>query len=563
MCAVTNIPRRRAESIEQKVHQMALNKKALHGAIALAGISALALTACTGPSGGGSSSAPAAAGPIAYGTTDKVTSLDPAGSYDNGSFMVMNQIYSFLLNSKPGGAEPVPDLAESSSFTTPSEYTVKLKSGLKWANGHTLDSKDVKFSFDRQVAINDPAGPASLLTNIESVTAPDATTVVFKLKNANDQTFSQILSSPAAPIVDDEVFPADKVLSDDEIIKANAFHGQYTIDSYKKNELVSFKAFADYQGVLGKPANDAATIKYYASPTNLKLEIQQGAIDVAFRSLSATDIDDLRKDSKVKVLTGPGGEIRYITFNFDTMPYGTKAAGADPAKALAVRQAVANLVDRQAIADQVYKGTYLPLYSNVPSGFLGANESFKDAYGDAGKPSLDKAKKVLADAGITEPVALNLQYNPDHYGGSSGDEYAMVKEQLEKSGLFTVNLQSTEWVTYSKASRADEYPLFQFGWFPDFSDADNYLTPFFPEGGFLKNHYNNATVNELISKQLTDADKTSRESTIKEVQNALAKDISTLPLLQGAQVAVVGSGVNGVDKTLDPSFKFRLGVISK
>ncbi|BCW41190.1 MULTISPECIES: ABC transporter substrate-binding protein [Paenarthrobacter] len=542
---------------------MALNKKALHGAIALAGISAFALTACTGPSGGGSSSAPAAAGPIAYGTTDKVTSLDPAGSYDNGSFMVMNQVYSFLLNSKPGGAEPVPDLAESSSFTAPSEYTVKLKSGLKWANGHTLDSKDVKFSFDRQVAINDPAGPASLLTNIDSVSAPDATTVVFKLKNANDQTFSQILSSPAAPIVDDEVFPADKILSDDEIIKANAFYGQYTIDSYKKNELVSFKAFADYKGVLGKPANDAATIKYYASPTNLKLEIQQGAIDVAFRSLSATDIDDLRKDSKVKVLTGPGGEIRYITFNFDTMPFGTKATGADPAKALAVRQAVANLVDRQAIADQVYKGTYLPLYSNVPSGFLGANESFKDAYGDAGKPSLDKAKKVLTDAGITDKVALNLQYNPDHYGGSSGDEYAMIKEQLEKSGLFTVNLQSTEWVTYSKASRADEYPLFQFGWFPDFSDADNYLTPFFPDGGFLKNHYNNPTVNDLIAKQLTEADKTKREADIKDVQNALAKDISTLPLLQGAQVAVVGSGVNGVDKTLDPSFKFRLGTVSK
>ncbi|MCF3140239.1 ABC transporter substrate-binding protein [Paenarthrobacter sp. AR 02] len=542
---------------------MALNKKALHGVIALAGISAFALTACTGPSGGGSSSAPAAGGPIAYGTTDKVTSLDPAGSYDNGSFMVMNQVYSFLLNSKPGSAEPVPDLAESASFTSPSEYTVKLKSGLKWANGHTLDSKDVKFSFDRQVAINDPAGPASLLTNIQSVSAPDATTVVFKLKNANDQTFSQILSSPAAPIVDDEVFPADKILSDDEIIKANAFYGQYTIDSYKKNELVSFKAFADYKGVLGKPANDAATIKYYASPTNLKLEIQQGAIDVAFRSLSATDIDDLRKDSKVKVLTGPGGEIRYITFNFDTMPFGTKATDADPAKALAVRQAIANLVDRQAIADQVYKGTYLPLYSNVPNGFMGANESFKDAYGDAGKPSLDKAKKVLTDAGITEPVSLNLQYNPDHYGGSSGDEYAMVKEQLEKSGLFKVNLQSTEWVTYSKASRADEYPLFQFGWFPDFSDADNYLTPFFPEGGFLKNHYNNATVNDLIAKQLTEADKTKRESDIKDVQNALAKDISTLPLLQGAQVAVVGSGVNGVDKTLDPSFKFRLGTVSK
>ena len=177
--------------------------------------------------------------------------------------------------------------------------------------------------------------------------------------------------------------------------------------------------------------------------------------------------------------TGPGGEIRYITFNFDTMPFGTKAAGADPAKALAVRQAVANLVDRQAIADQVYKGTYLPLYSNVPSGFLGANESFKDVWRRNGKPSLDKAKKVLADAGITGTVNFNLQYNPDHYGGSSGDEYAMIKEQLEKSGLFKVDLQSTEWVTYSKARRADEYPVYQFGWFPDYSDADNYLTPFF------------------------------------------------------------------------------------
>jgi len=145
---------------------MTKSTKALRSAIALAGVSAFALTACTGPSGGGGGSTASenAGSVISYGTTDKVTALDPAGSYDNGSFMVMNQIYSFLLNSKPGGAEPVPDLAESSSFTKPTEFTVKLKSDLKWANGHVLDSKDVKFSFDRQKKINDPNGPASLLT---------------------------------------------------------------------------------------------------------------------------------------------------------------------------------------------------------------------------------------------------------------------------------------------------------------------------------------------------------------------------------------------------------------
>ncbi|MBE4719453.1 ABC transporter substrate-binding protein [Pseudarthrobacter sp. AB1] len=545
---------------------MTKSTKALRSVIALAGVSAFALTACTGPTdgGGGSTASENASSVIAYGTTDKVVALDPAGSYDNGSFMMINQIYSFLLNSKPGGADPVPDLAESSSFTKPTEFTVKLKSDLKWANGHVLDSKDVKFSFDRQKKINDPNGPASLLTNIESIATPDASTVVFTLKQANDQTFPQILTSPAAVIVDDEVFPADKLLSDEEIVKANAFYGQYIIDSYNKNSLVSLKAWPDYKGVLGKPANAGATVKYYTDQTNMKLEVKGGQIDVANRSLSATDIDDLKKDSNVTVHVGPGGEMRYIVFNFDTMPFGAKTPEADSKKALAVRQAVADLVDRQAISDQVYKGTYLPMWSNVPSGFVGANESFKQAYGDgSGNPSADKAKKAMSDAGITGPVTIKLQYNPDHYGNSSGDEYAMVKDQLEKSGLFSVDLQSTEWVTYNAASKKDSYPVFQLGWFPDFSDADNYLTPFFVGGGFMNNHYSNSEVEKLIAKQLVTADKAEREKTIQEVQNLLAKDISTLPLLQGAQVAVSGTNVKGVDSTLDASFKFRLGTVSK
>ena len=191
-------------------------------------------------------------------------------------------------------------------------------------------------------------------------------------------------------------------MTDDEIVKGKPFAGPYTIESYKKNELVSLKANPDYKGLLGKPANDGATIKYYADSNNLKLDVQQGNIDVAGRSLTATDVADLEKDSKVKVHKGPGGEIRYIVFNFDTMPFGAKAADADPAKALAVRQAMANVVDRDAIATQVYKGTYLPAYSVVPDGFAGAIQPLKEMYGDGnGKPSLDKAKKAFADAGVT------------------------------------------------------------------------------------------------------------------------------------------------------------------
>ncbi len=520
---------------------------------------ALVLAGCasdSGDNGGAEGSS------IIVGTTDKVTFLDPAGSYDNGSFALMNQVFPFLLNSKQGTADVEPDIAESAEFNEDGDYVVTLKSGLKFANGNELTSSDVKFSFDRVVAINAENGPWALLGNLDSIETPDDTTVVFHLKNGNDQTFPQVLSSPAGPIVDEETFSADAVTSDDDIVKGNGFAGPYTITNYKLNELVTFAPNAEYKGVLGAPANDEVTLKYYADSSNLKLDVQEGNIDVAYRSLSATDIADLRTQDSVQVVDGPGGELRYIVFNFDTMPYGAKTADADPAKSLAVRQAIADTVDRAEIAKQVYKDTYSPVYSFVPQGLTGATEVLKELYGDgSGGPDVEKAKATLEAAGVTVPVALNLQYNPDHYGESSADEYALVKDQLDSSGLFTVNLGSTEWTQYSKDRTADVYPMYQLGWFPDYSDADNYLTPFFSNDNFLLNHYSNSAVNDEIVQQQTEVDPAKRQALIEDIQAKVAADLSTLPLLQGAQVAVVGKDVSGAQ--LDGSFKFRFGSLTK
>jgi peptide/nickel transport system substrate-binding protein len=523
-------------------------------------VAALALAGCSA----GTSGTDTSGGAITIGTTDKVTTLDPAGSYDNGSFAVMNQVFPFLMNTPYGSPDVEPDIAESAEFTSPTEYTVKLKPGLKWANGNDLTSSDVKFSFDRQVAIADENGPSSLLYNLDSVEAVDDTTVVFKLKSENDQVFPQILSSPVGPIVDEDVFSADSLTSDDDIVAGNAFAGQYVISKYDFNNLVSYKAYDGYQGLLGPAKTDTVNVKYYADSSNLKLDVQEGNIDVAFRSLAATDIEDLKGNDKVKVVDGPGGEIRYIVFNFDTQPYGAKTAEADPAKALAVRQAVADLIDRDEIATQVYKGTYTPLYSYVPAGLTGATESLKGLYGDgSGAPDADKAKSTLEAAGVATPIELNLQYSNDHYGPSSADEYALIKDQLESSGLFKVNLQTTEWVQYSKDRTADVYPAYQLGWFPDYSDADNYLTPFFLVENFLSNHYVNQEVNDLILEQSVTADPAARTAIIEEIQDKVAADLSTVPYLQGAQVAVVGSDVNGTEDTLDASFKFRYAALSK
>jgi len=537
------------------------NRRRGLAAASVLSVAALALAGCAA---GDSADDETSGDTLTIGTTEQITVLDPAGSYDNGTLAVHTQVFPYLLNTDYQSTEVQPDLAESAEFTSPTEYTVTLPEGLKWANGNDLTSADVKFTFDRQLKIADPNGPSALLYNLDSVDAPDDTTVVFNLKAENDQVFPKILTSFPGAIVDDEVFSPDEITPDDEIVEANAFAGPYVITSYDFNNLVSFQANPDYKGLLPPAKTETINVKYYTDASNLKLDVQEGNIDVANRTLSATDIEDLRGNDKVKVVDGPGGEIRYLVFNFNTMPFGATTAEADPAKALAVRQSIADLIDRDAISEDVYKGTFTPLYSYVPAGLAGANEALMDQYGDgSGQPDPDKAAERLEAAGITTPVELNIQYVAERYGPSSSDEYAVIKDSLESSGLFTVNLQSTEWVQYSKDRVADLYSVFQMGWFPDYSDADNYLTPFFLTENFLVNHYDNPEVNDLILEQAVTPDPAAREALIGEIQDKVAADLSTIPYMQGAQVAITGTDVEGAEDTLDGSFKFRYAALSK
>ena len=526
------------------------------------------LAACGGvKSGSGASSG---ASTITIGTTDKITSIDPAGSYDNGSYAVEIQVYPFLYAQNYNTSQLSPDIAADNGTwnSDGTQFTVKLKSGLTFANGHTLDAKDVKFSFDRIKKINDENGPSSLLANITEVLAPNLTTVVFKDSVPYDVTLKQVLSSPAGPIVDDQVFSATKLTSGDAIVKADAFAGPYKLDTFKLNEAASYSKNAAYRG-LTPAKNSAVQVKYFADASNLKLAVQEGQIDVATRSLSPTDIQNLsaKYKDKVNVIKGPGGEERFLTFNMKIQPYGTTQSNASEAKAKAVRQAVANLIDRQAIAKNVYKSTYTPLYSYIPDGLTGHEDTLKTTYGDGqGNPSLEKAKKVLEQAGVTTPIDLNMQYNADHYGSSSADEYSAIKSQLEQGGLFKVDLQQTEWTQYNKERVVTKdsdgsYPAYQLGWFPDYSDPDNYLSPFFRDGNFINNGYSNTQINDLIIKQAGEQNTSAREELLKQIQELETGDLSTIPLLQGNQVAVTGKNIKGV--VLDASFRFRYSSITK
>jgi peptide/nickel transport system substrate-binding protein len=508
--------------------------------------------------------APASGASIAVGTTDKVVSLDPAGSYDNGSLMLELQIYQFLMNIPAGQSTPTPDAAESCDFTdNGATYTCKMKQGLTFSNGDPLTAKDVAFSFKRVVDINDPNGPASLLGNMKSVDAPDDSTVVFTLNNANDQTWPFILGTSAGPIVDSKVYPADKLLPDEQAVGS----GPYKVDSYSKNELVSLVPNTSYNGNGGAVKNAGVTLQYFTDASNLKLAVQQGDVDVAWRTLDPQSITDLRSNDKVKVLEGPGGEDRYIVFNLKTMP------GDNDAQKLAIRRAIAYSIDRQQIATKVFQDQYQPAYSMVPDGFPGHVDAFKDEFGAS--PDKTAAAKELSDAGVKTPVTLPIEYNPDHYGSASDLQFNEIKAQLEATGLFKVNLQSAEWTTYSKERTQDAYPIYQLGWYPDFPDADNYLSPFLAPNNFVQAHYCDTDAPEgsrpcdkdgvlplLTTEQTQSGD--ARTQAIEQIQKISATGVMpTLPLLQGKQIAVTGTDVTGVQDTLDATFLFRFWMIGK
>jgi peptide/nickel transport system substrate-binding protein len=507
----------------------------------------------------GDSSSTSESEPYTVGTTDTVTALDPAGSYDLGSSTLQYSVFQTLLTIPAGENTPQGDAAESCTYGDPQTLTCTLKEGLKFSNGNDLTSSDVKYSFERALTIADANGAAIyLLGSIgkvvdglatwdpSAIETPDDTTVIFHL-NKPDTTLQYVLTYPGAgAIVDEDTFPLDEKLPDADVIGS----GPYKVSDYKAGEQATLELNDEYTGDREGKAPQVF-VSYYQDPGALKLAVEDGDVDIAYRSLSPTDVNDLKTNDSVTVAEGAGAEIRYWVAYL----------GNPEPKQLAVRQAFAQIIDRQAIADTAYDGTVDPLYSIVPSGLAGSNEAFKEKYGDA--PDVEAAKQTLEDAGISTPVSITLGYTPTHYGPNAIDEATEVQRQLEESGLFKVKVSSTEWEQYQTIAKEGAYDFYSYGWFPDFLDADNYLAPFMVDGGFFQNKYTNPDVNDLVASEQASSDQDERQQIFGELQNKAAEDVPFIPSWVGKNTAVYGAGMEGVEDTLDPSFIFRFWIISK
>lgn len=526
-----------------------MNRKTLVLAAAM-GLLAPVLAAC-GDTDSGSGGGDA----IVVGTTDRFTAseedglapLDPAFAYDVGTWNILRQTVQTLMVQPRGDGEPVPDAAESCGFTDAGNerYSCKLRDGLKFSNGDAVTAADVKFSIDRALAIKSDSGVFALLSTIDTVETQGDSEVIFHLKAA-DATFPYKLSTPVAGIVNPDAYEKNKLREGFDIDGS----GPYTLDAeVEDNEIVraSFTRNPSYKGAL-EVNNDKVELVSFESSESMGEALEKGDIQVMTRSMSPEQVRKLGNagGGEIELVESPGLEIRYLVFN-------TKAETVEDK---AVRQAMAQLIDRSELVGKVYGSQAEPLFSLVPAGVTGHNNAFFNKYGD---PSLAKARGLLEKAGVTTPVKLTLHYTTDHYGPATKAEFEQLSKQLNESGLFETDIEGVPWTKFNPDGRKGKYDVYGMGWFPDYPDAEAFISPFLDEDNFLNSPYANSEIRkDLIPKSRRQADRLSASDSFTEIQDIVADDVPLLPLWQGKQYIATRDGVTGSAYALNSSSTLQL-----
>lgn len=518
---------------------------------AVIGLLAPVLAACGGAGGGGGDD-----DAIAVGTTDRFATsaevpapFDPAYAYDAGSWSVLRQTLQTLMIMPRGDGDPEPEAAERCGFTdTGNErYECTLRKGLKFADGTALTAADVKFSIERvrDIKIKNPSGSDGLVANVDAIETQGDRGVVFHLKSP-DATFPYKLATPTAGIISKDKYSKNKLRDGFDVDGSGPYTAQHEV---KDGQLVktTFSKNANYKGAL-TPKSDEIEMRNYASTEAMGEALESGDIDMMTRTMSPEQIKHLDENpsKNIELVEMPGLEIRYLGFNTD----------ASTVKSRAVRQAMAQVVDRGALASGVYGTAAEPLFSLVPTTITGHTNSFFNKYGN---PSPAKARALLQRADITTPVKLTLHYTTDHYGPATKKEFELLQKQLGDSGLFDVSIKGAPWSTFRAAEQKGAYDVYGMGWFPDFPDADNFLAPFLDKDNFLGSPYENSTINEeLIPHSRREADRLTASKSIKKIQDIVAEDVPVLPLWQGKQYIAARDDITGVEWALNSSSNLQL-----
>jgi len=393
-------------------------------------------------------------------------------------------------------------------------YTFKLRKGVKFQNGEPFDSAAVKFSFDRAAAPTSTNKDKSLFQSFESVTAPDADTIVITLKYS-EPNFPFLMGQATAAIIEPKSAPTDGTQP--------VGTGPYQLGAWAKGSSITLTKWADYRNAAAIKLSKV-TIRIISDPAAQVAALLSGDVDVFPRVAAARSLAQFRADPRFTVLIGGSKAKTIVAINERKKPLDD----------VRVRRAILAAIDRKAMIDGAVDGFGTPIGSFYTPGSPG----YVDTTG-INPYDPEKAKKLLAEAGVTTPLELSLRLPPPPYARQGGE---ILAAQLAKVGI-VAKIENVEWAQWLSqvfagngphnfdltiVSHVEPFDLVKL------TEPDYYL-------GYKSDAFNN-----LYKQIMSTPDEAGRAKLLGDAQRMLATDAVAGFLFQPQWITISNKRLKGV-----------------
>ncbi|HEX9696009.1 MAG TPA: ABC transporter substrate-binding protein [Actinomycetota bacterium] len=520
---------------------------------ALVMVLGLVATACGGD-GDGDTGQGKTGGTFVFGASADPVSLDGAFVSDGESIRVIYQVFEGLVRTEDGGFKPVPSLATKwDSSADGKVWTFTLREGVKFHDGTDFNGEAVCFNFNRWFNFkgllqSDAVSyywktvfggfsdkPADSL--FKSCAAPDAKTAVIELTKPSASFLSGLvlanfsIASPTAL----QKYEADKVSGTEE---APSFDGTYGLAHPTGTGPFKFVSFAakdrlvlerndDYWGEKAK--FDRVIFRAIADAAARRTALETGEIH-AYDNPSPDDIATLQNNFNVE--ERPPFNVGYIGFNVKIAPFDN----------LKIRQAVAHAINKEALLTAKYPPGAEAAIEFQPPDLFGWN-------GDVAKYAYDvnKAKQLIAESGLPQPVTLEFLYPTDVSRGYMPDpsaNFQAFKSDLEAAG-FRVTPKSAPWnPDYLNQVQSGKAGMYLLGWLADFGDPDNFVGVFFQQYSDQFGFTEQAIFDKLNAAEI-ETDEAKRTDLYKEANKLIMDFVPGVPYVHTATFAALSKKVQG------------------
>ncbi|GGL36085.1 ABC transporter substrate-binding protein [Phycicoccus endophyticus] len=490
----------------------------------LAAAAALALTACGG--GGEEPAASPGEGTIVVGITADPTQMLPWTVTSKQAIQVLSQVYSTLLDTGES-SEPVAGLADLPEVSDDGlTYTFTLSEGVTFTDGSTLDSEDVKYTFDTIMDPDSKASSASYFGSVKSVEAPDPRTVVVTLEHP-DASFPSGLTGVNTGIVPSDADPAT-------LEKTPLGSGPYAWEKRTPNQSITLARNDSY--FKGTPG--AAHLEFRVIPDEQSMvsALRTGSVNLTVF------------DNPVTAKTAGTGSV--TSTPVDSLSYHVlqlRAASpvlSDVNSRLAIQCAVSrqDVVDSAALgAGEVTGPVTSPEYRSDP------------AAQPCPEQDLDRAREYLAKAGTPDGFTLKLMTSQGLYS-TAVDEAQAIQAQLGKVGI-DVQLESLDSGDYVDRWLAGDFEA-AIALNGGSSDPNTMYARYFTSDGSFNTvaGYSSKSLDTLFAQGIATTDTDERAEVYSEISAELVDNAVWVWLFTPKLFVVHTSSMSGLEARTDGSY---------